>query len=53
MRVKRTIIAPIVLLIGAAFAVLAGALAPVVAAATTGAVVGVSAAASPHYIYIT
>jgi hypothetical protein len=52
MRVKRAIIAPLVLLLGAAIAVLAGALAPVVAAATTGAAVGVSAASSPHYFYI-
>ena len=53
MSIKRTVIAPLVLMLGAAIAILAGALAPVVAAATTGAAAGVSAtASSPHYIYM-
>jgi hypothetical protein len=50
MRIKRAIIAPVILTLGAAGSILAGAVAPVVAAqAVTGG--PVVAAASPHYVY--
>jgi hypothetical protein len=51
MRIKRTIIAPVILTLGAAGSILAGAVAPVVAAqAVTGG--AVASASSPNYIYM-
>jgi hypothetical protein len=50
MRIKRSIIAPVILTLGAAGSIFAGAVAPVVAAqAVTGG--PVAAASSPHYVY--